>query len=104
MFLGKNLVFWSSKHQNVDSRSSAKAEYCVIANDIVVASWLCHLLQEHHALFWSTLVYCDNISIIYLSTNPVQHQLTKHMEIYLHFVHEKVPIGEVCVLHILIMS
>jgi hypothetical protein len=33
-----------------------------------------------------TLVYCDNISAIYLSTNPVQHQRTKHMEIDLHFV------------------
>jgi hypothetical protein len=34
----------------------------------------------------TTLVYCDNVNAVYLSTNPVQHQCTKHMEIDLHFV------------------
>jgi hypothetical protein len=47
-----------------------------------------------------TLVYCDNISTVYLSTNPVQHQCTKHMEIDLHFIREKVAIGQVRVLHV----
>jgi hypothetical protein len=45
-------------------------------------------------------VYCDNISTVYLSTNPVQHQRTKHVEIDLHFVREKVAIGQVRVLHV----
>jgi hypothetical protein len=47
-----------------------------------------------------TLVYCDNISIVYLSTNPIQHQCTRHVEIDLHFVREKVAIGQVRVLHV----
>jgi hypothetical protein len=47
-----------------------------------------------------TLIYCDNISVLYLSTNPVQHQRTKHVEINLHFVREKVAIGQVRVLHV----
>ena len=51
------------------------------------ASWLRQLLAELHSpLGKSTLVYCDNISAVYLSTNPVQHQRTKHVEIDLHFV------------------
>ena len=37
---------------------------------------------------------------VYLSTNPVQHQHTKHVEIDLHFVREKVAIGVVRVLHV----
>jgi hypothetical protein len=37
---------------------------------------------------------------MYLSTNPDQHQRTKHMEIDLHFAREKVAIGQVCVLHV----
>jgi hypothetical protein len=48
----------------------------------------------------STLVYCDNVSAIYLSTNPVQHQRTKHIEIDLHYVRECIAIGDVCVLHV----
>jgi hypothetical protein len=48
----------------------------------------------------STLVYCDNVSAIYLSTNPVQHQRTKHIEIDLHYVRECIAIGDVRVLHV----
>jgi hypothetical protein len=101
VFLGDNLVSWSSKRQNVVSRSSAEAKNRAIANGVAEAGWLHQLLQELYSpLCWSTLVYYDNISAVYLSTNPVQHQRTKHIEIDLHFVREKVAIGEVRVLHV----
>ena len=45
-------------------------------------------------------MYCDNVSAVYLSTNPVQHQRTKHVEIDLHFVRDRVALGEVRVLHV----
>ena len=47
----------------------------------------------------ATLVYCDNISAVYMTSNPVQHQRTKHVEIDLHFVRERVSIGDLRVLH-----
>jgi hypothetical protein len=37
---------------------------------------------------------------VYRSTDPVQHQRTKHVEIDLHFVLEKVAIGQVRILHV----
>jgi hypothetical protein len=46
VFLGDNLVSWSAKRQTVVSRSSAKAEYHAIANDVAEATWLCQLLHE----------------------------------------------------------
>ena len=96
VFLGSNLVSWSSKRQPVVSRSSAEAEYRAVANGVAEASWLRQLLAELHSpLAKSTLVYCDNVSAVYLSTNPVQHQRTKHVEIDLHFVHDRVAIGDV---------
>ena len=45
-------------------------------------------------------MYCDNVSAVYLSTNPIQHQRTKHVEIDLHFVRDRVVLGEVRVLHV----
>jgi hypothetical protein len=48
----------------------------------------------------ATLIFCDNVSAVYLSTNPVQHQRTKHMKIDLHFVNERVAAGDVPVLSV----
>jgi hypothetical protein len=101
VFLGDNLVSWSAKRQTVVSRYSAEAEYRVVANGVAEATWLHQLLLELQvAPSRCTLVYCDNISAVYLSNNPVQHQRTKHVEIDLHFVREKVAIGQVRILHV----
>jgi hypothetical protein len=101
VFLGDNLTSWSAKRQTVVSRSSAKAEYRAIANGMAEATWLRQLLHELQTPpSRCTLVYCDNISVVYLSTNLVQHQRTKHVEIDLHFIQEKVAIGQVHVLHV----
>jgi hypothetical protein len=74
VFLGDNLVSWSSKRQHTVSQSSADAEHRAMANGVGKATWLCQLLIElHHPPRHATLIYCDNISAIYLSSNPVQH-------------------------------
>jgi hypothetical protein len=68
---------------------------------VAEASWLRQLLAELHSLLAkSMLVYCDSVSAIYLSTNPVQHQRTKHVAIDLHFVRDRVAIGDVRVVHV----
>ena len=101
VFLGDNLVSWSSKRQNTVSRSSAEAEYRAVANAVAEVSWLRQLLGELQApLRRTSLVYCDNISAVYMSSNPVQHQRTKHIEIDLHFVRDKVVVGDVKVQHV----
>ena len=35
-----------------------------------------------------------------MTTNPVHHRRTKHIEIDIHFVREKVALGQVRVLHV----
>jgi hypothetical protein len=74
VFLGANLVSWSSKRQNTVSRSSDEAEYHAVANAVAKVSWLRQLLIELHVpLPKTSLVYCDNISAVYMSSNHVQH-------------------------------
>jgi hypothetical protein len=105
VFLRDNLILWSAKRQTVVSHSSADAEYRAIANGVAEATWLRQLLHELQTPpSWFTLIYCDNVSAVYLFTNPVQHQRIKHVEIDLHFVLEKVVIGQVRVLHVSTIS
>jgi hypothetical protein len=74
--------------------SSAEVEYRAVANGVAEATWLRQLLHELQTLpSRCTIVYCDNINVVYLFTKPVQHQRTKYVEIDFHFVREKVAIG-----------
>nr|GEY11604.1 ribonuclease H-like domain-containing protein [Tanacetum cinerariifolium] len=83
------------------SRSSAEAEYRGVANVVVETCCLRNLLFELHTpLSSATLVYCDNVNAVYLSSNPVQHERTKHIEIDIHFVQDLVSAGQVHVLHV----
>ncbi|GJS42135.1 ribonuclease H-like domain-containing protein [Tanacetum coccineum] len=101
VFLGNNLLSWSSKRQPTLSRSSAEAEYRGVANAVAETCWLSNLLRELHTpLSSATLVYCDNVSVICLSCNLVQHQRTKHIEIDMHFVLDLVAASQVRVLHV----
>ncbi|GJS97076.1 ribonuclease H-like domain-containing protein [Tanacetum coccineum] len=101
VFLSNNLLSWSSKRQSTLSRSSAEAEFRGVANAVAETCWLRNLLSELHTpLTFATLVYCDNVSAVYLSCNPVQHQHTKHIEIDIHFVRDLVAAGQVRVLHV----
>ncbi|CAH9103888.1 unnamed protein product [Cuscuta europaea] len=101
VYLGDNLLSWSSKRQATLSRSSAEAEYRGVTNVAAETCWIRNLLLELQCpLSKATLVYCDNISSVYMSGNPVQHHRTKHIEMDIHFVREKVARGEVRVLHV----
>ena len=101
VYLGDNLLSWSAKRQPTLSRSSAEAEYRGVANVVSESCWIRNLLLELHCpISKATLVYCDNVSAVYLSGNPVQHQRTKHIEMDIHFVRGKVARGKVRVLHV----
>lgn len=74
VFLGDNIISWSSKRQAMLTRSSAETEYRGAANMVVETCWLCNLLLKLHSpLDRVTVVYCDNVSVVYLSSNLVQH-------------------------------
>jgi hypothetical protein len=65
VFVGDNLISWSSKRQPTVSRSSAEAEYRAVANGVAEASWLRQFLLELRCpLRRATVVYCDNVSAV----------------------------------------
>ena len=101
VFLGESLVSWSSKRQPTVSRSSAEAEYRAVANAAAECIWLRQLLRELHTpILKATVAFCDNVSAVYMSANPVHHKRTKHIELDIHFVRERVQADELRVLHV----
>jgi hypothetical protein len=101
IFLGDALVSWSSKRQPVVSRSSAEAEYRGVANAAAECCWLRNLLAELNVVVnKASIIFCDNVSAVYLSDNPVHHKMTKHVELDIHFVPERTTLGQLRVLHV----
>ncbi|XP_060187251.1 uncharacterized mitochondrial protein AtMg00810-like [Lycium barbarum] len=94
IFLGNNLISWTSKKQNVVSPSSVEAEYCTVAHATAEISWLLPFLSDLHIQPSSpSTIYCDNVNSIYLAHNFFHHARIKHIEIDIHFVREKVASG-----------
>ncbi|KAH9648420.1 retrovirus-related pol polyprotein from transposon RE1 [Citrus sinensis] len=101
IFLGSNLVSWSSKKQNVVSRSSAESEYRALALTSSEVLWISYLLQELKVQLNNTpILYCDNKSAEALASNPKYHSRTKHIELDLHFVREHIAKKEFVVEHV----
>jgi hypothetical protein len=101
VFFGNSLISWSSKRKTTVSRSSAEAEYRAITDAVFECSWLRHLLGELlYKVPSATVAFFDNISSVYMSRNPVHHRSTKHVELDIHFVREKVAVGKLRVTHV----
>ncbi|XP_030510465.1 uncharacterized mitochondrial protein AtMg00810-like [Cannabis sativa] len=91
IFFGTNLIAWKSKKQQTISRSSTEAEYRSAPSVTAELTWLQYLLSELKIqLTQPPTIWCDNLSTIMLTQNPVLHQRTKHIELDLYFIREKV--------------
>jgi histone deacetylase 1/2 len=89
VFLGDNLVSWSSRKQSTVLRSSTKSEYKAIADATAELIWIQVLLQELGIpQLRSPTLCCDNLGATYLSANPIFHGRSKHIEVDHHFVRE----------------
>ena len=89
-YVGNNLVSWSSKKQNSVSLSSSEAEYIAAGSACTQLLWMKQILKDYEIEQGKMTLYCDNLSAINISKNPVQHSRTKHIDIRHHFIRDLV--------------
>ncbi|GAU36893.1 hypothetical protein TSUD_220620 [Trifolium subterraneum] len=100
IYFGPNLVSWGSKKQQLVARSSTEAEYRSMANTTAELLWIQSMLDELHVPYHTPTLLCDNISAVSLAHNPVLHFRTKHLELDIHFVREKVLAKQLHILYV----
>ncbi|XP_027338193.1 uncharacterized protein LOC113852144 [Abrus precatorius] len=82
VFLGNNIIFWVAKKQNVVSQTSIEAKFRSIASLVVEICLLKSLLTKLKIkVTRPPLIWCDNLSAIILTANPVLHSKFKHFEL-----------------------
>ncbi|KAH9717593.1 retrovirus-related pol polyprotein from transposon RE2 [Citrus sinensis] len=101
VYLGDNLISWSSKKQSVVTKSSVESEYRALAAAVSEITWLKSLFLEIGLCYdEKPIIWCDNVSAAELAHNPVFHSRTKHIEIDLHFIRDKVLAGDLKILYV----
>ncbi|KAB2634323.1 hypothetical protein D8674_038379 [Pyrus ussuriensis x Pyrus communis] len=90
--------FVQSKKQSTVSRSSTQAEYKALAHCAADVFWVRFVFKDlHQSISVPPFIYCDNLSALALSSNPVFHSKIKHLNTDYHFVREKVQRGDLLV-------
>ncbi|XP_028095256.1 uncharacterized protein LOC114295243 [Camellia sinensis] len=84
VFLGPNLISWSAKKQPTVSRSFIEAGYRALAQTATELSWIGMLLSDLSISVSAPTLWCDNMSAISLSNNPMFHARSKHIEVDYH--------------------
>jgi Reverse transcriptase (RNA-dependent DNA polymerase)/gag-polypeptide of LTR copia-type/GAG-pre-integrase domain len=95
VFLGQNLISWTSKKQTTVARSTTEAEYRGLAMVTAEVVWLQSVFRELGIQTSIPILWCDNLGATFLASNPAFHARTKHIELDFHFIREKVAAGSV---------
>jgi hypothetical protein len=99
-FLGRSLVSWSSKKQTSVALSTVEAEYVAAGQCCVQLLWIRQTLRDFGYNMSKVPLLCDNESAICLADNPVEHNCTKHIDIWHHFLRDHQQKGDIDVYHI----
>lgn len=94
-------ISWKTKKQSTVSLSSAEAEYRAMAFTLKEILRLRGLLKSLGITHKKPIpLYCDNQAAIHISSNPVFHERTKHVETNCHFVRDKIVKGTITTRHV----
>jgi hypothetical protein len=87
-FLGRSLVSWASKKQNLVALSTVEVEYIAAWHCCAQLLWMRQTLRNYGYKLSKVSLLCDNESTIRMADNPVEHSCTKHIDIWYHFLRD----------------
>jgi hypothetical protein len=94
-FLGRSLVPWASKKQNLVALSTTEAEYIAAGHCCEQLLWMRQTLRDYGYKLSKVPLLCDNESAICMADNPVEHSRTKHIDILYHFLRDHQQRGDI---------
>jgi len=99
--LGESVISWKSKKQGSTTLSSTEAKYVAISQCACELKFLSMLLKEMRVILKLPIMLReDNTGAIFLTSNDMMIQRTKHIDTRHHFVREMIANGEVSVKYI----
>lgn len=90
-------VSWKSSLQDVVALSTTEAEYIALTAAVKESIWLRGLAADFGVIQKTMAIGCDNNSAISLAKHQVYHEKSKHIDVKMHFVREKIEEGVVTV-------
>lgn len=87
VMLGFSPVRWKSKKQSTVAKSSTEAEYRALSQTASEVTWVVRLLEELGLTnLKPATLFCDNQSEVHIAKNPMFHERTKRIGIYLTYI------------------
>ena len=78
-------VSWKSKLMKTLALSSCEAEFMALTEVCRELMWMCRFFDEVGIDYEVPEIYCDSSSAINWSSDPVQHQRNKHVELKYYY-------------------
>jgi hypothetical protein len=89
VFFDQTPISWKLGKQRTPT--SIEVEYKALVDGTTEVIWFQYLLTDRRIPSISApIIWCDNLGATYLSTNPVFHARTEHVEVDYHFVRDRV--------------
>ena len=95
MLLANRIVSWLFRQQKYIRLSFTEAEYCEMTECTKQIQWIQNLFGEIYIPLGCIPMCVDNQRAMFLTSNPMQEDYTKHVWISQHYIHKAVEHGEV---------
>lgn len=84
--LGNRLIKWSSKKESLLACLNTGAKYVVAARCCSQILWIQKQFIDYGLKLTKTLICCENTNAILITSNPLQHSKTIHIQIRHHVI------------------